>query len=553
MKAYYGQNELGFDVERDLNYYAVLIRDGVHFPTPPVPLYACVHCNYCSSAFQHAAETLSLPGTKGWDWRLIDGYIYLTVPEPKPEELPQREKLFRERIRPMIDDPWGHWLKRRDEALALYKPIKEADIEKVSDIELYEMFFQAFHVHRRWMEIHFLYDYGLHEIYHLFEILCEELTGIKPEDPLFMKLMAGFDNYLFQAEKDTWQISTRAKELGVADMFLSTEDDEEVMSKLEQSEAGRKWLAEYSEFLKVHGWKRSIVWDWIAPTWIEKPSLGTVEIRKYLAKGGDFVPEVERQRLVKAREEAETKVMTKVPSDQREWFEKLLRATQMSGSWTEEHNYYLDFMGNAVSGKVIKEIGRRFAKDGVIDDPLDIFWMMPLEIQRALIIRERFDIRPAVKARREEWEKYCKTEPPPPVLGNMERFGEIAVKDAVIRTVAAPPMVRPELKADLYGAGSAPGVVEGIARVVASEAELKNVQPGEILVAPFTSASWTYIFGVIAGVVTDSGGSLVHAVIVGREYGIPAVAGTMEGTKKIKSGDRIRVDGDMATVYILAK
>lgn len=54
------------------------------------------------------------------------------------------------------------------------------------------------------------------------------------------------------------------------------------------------------------------------------------------------------------------------------------------------------------------------------------------------------------------------------------------------------------------------------------------------------------------GVVTDSGGALVHAMIVGREYGLPAVAGTMEGTKKIKTGDRIRVDGDMCAVYIMS-
>ena len=86
-----------------------------------------------------------------------------------------------------------------------------------------------------------------------------------------------------------------------------------------------------------------------------------------------------------------------------------------------------------------------------------------------------------------------------------------------------------------------------------TERELGTVQPGEILVAPGTSVPWTPIFSIISAVVTDAGGSLAHAGIVAREYRIPAVVGTMEATKKIKTGDRIRVDGDMNAVYILEK
>ena len=50
-----------------------------------------------------------------------------------------------------------------------------------------------------------------------------------------------------------------------------------------------------------------------------------------------------------------------------------------------------------------------------------------------------------------------------------------------------------------------------------------------------------------------NGGGLSHAVLVAREYGIPACIGTREATKKIKTGDRIKVDGDMGAVYILEK
>lgn len=109
----------------------------------------------------------------------------------------------------------------------------------------------------------------------------------------------------------------------------------------------------------------------------------------------------------------------------------------------------------------------------------------------------------------------------------------------------------PKLKADLYGAASAPGIAEGIARIIADEAHLGEFQAGEVLVAKATFPSWTPLFNTAAAVVTDAGGQVAHAVIVGREYGIPVVADTLEATMKIKTGMRVRVDGNEAAVYIV--
>ena len=119
--------------------------------------------------------------------------------------------------------------------------------------------------------------------------------------------------------------------------------------------------------------------------------------------------------------------------------------------------------------------------------------------------------------------------------------------------VGAMPEVRPELKADLYGTCGSPGMAEGPARVIMTEDELHMVKEGDILVAATTSPSWTPIFSMIQGVVVDRGASLSHAAIVGREYGIPVVMNVFEGTQKIKSGQRIKVDANLGTVYILDK
>jgi pyruvate,water dikinase len=66
-----------------------------------------------------------------------------------------------------------------------------------------------------------------------------------------------------------------------------------------------------------------------------------------------------------------------------------------------------------------------------------------------------------------------------------------------------------------------------------------------------TSPSWVVLFTKIAGLVTDSGGALSHPAVVSREFGIPAVVGTRLATQKIKTGQRVRVNGAAGTVEVL--
>jgi pyruvate, water dikinase len=81
--------------------------------------------------------------------------------------------------------------------------------------------------------------------------------------------------------------------------------------------------------------------------------------------------------------------------------------------------------------------------------------------------------------------------------------------------------------------------------------DLDDLVAGEILVAPITSPSWTPVFARINGAVSDIGGIMCHAAIVCREYGVPAVVGTSNATSLIRTGQRVRVDGNTGTVTIL--
>jgi phosphoenolpyruvate synthase/pyruvate phosphate dikinase len=74
---------------------------------------------------------------------------------------------------------------------------------------------------------------------------------------------------------------------------------------------------------------------------------------------------------------------------------------------------------------------------------------------------------------------------------------------------------------------------------------------GEILVAPYTDPGWTPLFVHARGLVCDVGGLMTHGAVVAREYGIPAVMSVGDGTTRIKTGQRLRVDGSLGTVEIL--
>ena len=104
---------------------------------------------------------------------------------------------------------------------------------------------------------------------------------------------------------------------------------------------------------------------------------------------------------------------------------------------------------------------------------------------------------------------------------------------------------------ELRGFAAAPGVAEGPARVILAVDQLPEVRSGEILVCPITAPSWAPVFARIKAAVSDIGGIMAHAAIVSREYGLPAVVGTGFATKRIRTGQRIRVDGDNGVVTLL--
>ena len=548
-----------FDDEKDIESYGVLLCDVVHGKPPMKPLYIGLGWYWYYHATRYAAETLYLPTTKGWDSRFINGYPYITCIRTTETERAQREPLFREKIRPFLEDFDGVWNPLKMELLKMYEEAKASrglkkweDIKKLRDIDLLSFFLDfAYVINRKEAETHFIMLTACYYITGVFQQMWREIFKTEPSiDPNYHKLMAGFESKDVEITRELWKLGMKAKELGLQSVF-ENEDDELVVEELKKSEKGKQWLSLYEDFLLMNGWRCERMHAYDSPAWIEKPSLGIARI-KILMKEDVFRFDVEREKIVKEREKTEEEVLKQVPEAQREAFKILLKGAQKSGYWSEDHTYYCDLYVGALGRWIVTEFGRRFAEAGTIDDPEDIHFLHPNEIRKAAIPMGKVNLRPYVERRKKRYEENLKIEPKP-YYGNIELAQEVLRSDPTLSVSTQVPIVREELKADLYGAASAPGLVEGIARVIMSPEQLKELKPGEILVAPGTSTQWAVAFAIIKGLVTDGGGALSHPVIMSREYGIPCVAGTLEATKKIKTGQRIRVDGYQGVVYILDK
>jgi pyruvate,water dikinase len=104
----------------------------------------------------------------------------------------------------------------------------------------------------------------------------------------------------------------------------------------------------------------------------------------------------------------------------------------------------------------------------------------------------------------------------------------------------------------LQGVPVSAGVAEGPALVLERPHAEAAPAEGYVLVCPSTDPSWVPLFVRARGLVMETGGVLSHGAIVAREFGLPAVVGLPGVQRRVRTGQRLRVDGTRGTVSVLA-
>jgi phosphohistidine swiveling domain-containing protein len=194
---------------------------------------------------------------------------------------------------------------------------------------------------------------------------------------------------------------------------------------------------------------------------------------------------------------------------------------------------------NDVARAAARTIGRFHAADGLLEDPEDVFF---LTVEELVSPRLPAAARELVSLRRARRAEYLELTLPNTWKG-------IPVPIPVSPGDAAH---RLGLGDRLSGIGVSAGSVEGTVRVVTDPAAA-DIEPGEILVAPLTDPSWASIMFLSSALVVDVGGALSHAAVVARELGLPCVVSAPNGSRVLRTGDHVRVDGKAGTVDLLAR
>ncbi|MDT7747987.1 MAG: rifampicin phosphotransferase [Pseudonocardiales bacterium] len=324
---------------------------------------------------------------------------------------------------------------------------------------------------------------------------------------------------------------------GLAARLLSGvgSDENEVAADLWELAHGR---LEQTEFLDRHGYHGPSEGQLDSVSWRENPELLAARLADYRAMG-DSSPRAPRPRSAAQRGErvgASGELAAALPALRRPSARLLVRLAGRYLALREQGKagYLITF---DVARAAARRLGGQLVGAGVLSEVGDVFFLTDAELRSA-------DPGPAaalVPARRAVY---------------LERQGQrlpdawCGVPEPI--AVAAPGAGGPAAPAGttLTGVGACGGVVEGRARVVA-DPEKTELDEGDLLVCEATDPSWISLFVVASGVVTDLGGMLSHGAIVARELGIPCVVGTRTGSRQIRDGQRIRVDGARGVVELL--
>jgi phosphohistidine swiveling domain-containing protein len=246
-------------------------------------------------------------------------------------------------------------------------------------------------------------------------------------------------------------------------------------------------------------------------------------------------------RLVAEREELERRAKSVLSAAEARRFDRVLAESQRAAALREEQVADLTLPWPFFR-LALRRIGEVLASRAILATSDDVYFLRRSEL--VLAIRGGApNYIDEIKGRRALWARRRRLVAPI-VLGTLPRMLEslLGVADRALRD---PADATPDA---LRGTPASPGRVTGRARVVRGAADFDRFQSGEVLVCAVTTPAWTSLFARAAAVVTDVGSPAAHASIIAREYGIPAVVGTGDGTTRITDGTMVTVDGGAGLV-----
>ncbi|NTU55102.1 MAG: hypothetical protein HGA79_02520 [Anaerolineales bacterium] len=368
-------------------------------------------------------------------------------------------------------------------------------------------------------------------------------------DPEANTLLMGWDNIPVRSEKSLYDLAMWIREdEKLAGYILDTSSHSLVVNFENFDTVPVPLFSEFTSRFKMHLEKFGYLvfqMDFAEPLPRDHPEMLLETIKMYLR--GQGVNPHERQKASEAKRIQTAETMRNRLKGFKRWaFIKALNWGQSLAEVREDALAEIG-LGYPILRAMLRELGSRFVKAGVIQRADDIYWLEKDEVDACVRNLEHGAELENLSARVEERKAFNRKagqETPPPMMPMKKKY--MGIDTAVWLAESESNRTGNIIK----GVPTSAGKVTAPARVLRGPEDFDKMRPGDVLVAGTTTPAWTPLFAMASAVVTDIGGPLSHGSIVAREYGIPAVMGTGVATKRIQDGQIITVDGGAGTVTI---
>ncbi|MFQ5661290.1 MAG: PEP-utilizing enzyme [Gammaproteobacteria bacterium] len=559
--------------------------DGIHHPGVLYPFDSIMSEGWWVGLGEMNSRVFMVPPALGIDQRVLNGRLYISANAITDEKLVEaRVKHFMERAGYYYrnwDELYAKWKKKVTETVEELKAIEVKPLPEMEDLAVVQEgqgVTSAYHlltaynraienVDKSW-HLHFEFLNLGYAAYLAYFDLCKKLF---PEiaDQTIAQMVSGEDVILYQPDKELKKLAKIAINLGIGEVFKDGKKPDEIVALLNSSDVGKRWIAELE--------KAKDPWFYFSTgagmthrdnTWINDMTYPFMSIGNYISRieAGE---EVDRplEKIRAERDRLENEYMVLLEGDDLKIFQEQIGLARIAFPYIEDHAFYIDHWHHNVFWNKMREFGQLFVDNGFFEEVDDLFCLHRNEVQQALadLIASwavgtpargpRYWPREVARrkkliAKLEEWSPVPALGEPPEVITEPFTIMLWGITSGSIQNWLGSGGETDD-SAVLKGFAGSPGVVEGTARVILGADQLGEVQADEILVCPITNPSWGLVFSKIGAAVTDIGGMMSHAAIVCREYGLPAVVGTGFGTKRVKTGQTLRVDGAAGTVTII--
>jgi pyruvate,water dikinase len=325
----------------------------------------------------------------------------------------------------------------------------------------------------------------------------------------------------------------------VVELLGNVGGNDAFLADLAEIEGGREARDALLSYLDAYGMRCAGEIDITRPRWCEQP---TALVPMILANVNNFDPGARARRFEQGRQAASKKEqellerLRALPDGERktEVTKRMIDRVRTFSGYREYPKYGM-VSRYFVYKQALLEEAERLVRAGVLREKEDVFYLTFAELHD--VVRTNQAPANLVRGRKDEFRSYQALSPPRVLTSDGE-----CVAGSYRRTDLPP--------GALVGLAVSAGTVEGRARVIHDVAQAR-LEAGDILVTTYTDPSWTPLFVAIAGLVTEVGGRMTHGAVIAREYGLPAVVGVEQATRRIRDGQRIRLQGTDGYVELL--